>query len=108
MQQRINKYNKQLLNISDRRSIIAVSQNEILQKYQKSFEANTSEDSATVYNTMASWDQDPQVILLTYEDDQLDLQAGSIETQLNALQKDLEAMEKAQEKCIKNGVAKLA
>lgn len=108
MQQRINKYNKQLLNISDRRSLIAVSQSEILQKYQKSFEANTSEDSETVYNTVASWDQDPQVILLTNEDNQLDMEEDSIETQLNALQKELEAMEKAQEKCIKNGVAKLA
>lgn len=103
MQSRINKYNKQLMDISDRRVLIANSQNQIIQKYQGNFDTDI-----TATANSATWDSDPQVILLSNEDNCLDMEAKSIETQLNALKNNLEQMEKSQENNIKNGVAKLA
>ncbi len=103
MQSRINKYNKQLMDISDRRALIANSQNQIIKKYQGDYEKDTTGTANS-----ATWDQDPQVILLANQDNCLDMESKSIETQLNALKNNLEQMEKSQQDDIKNGVAKLA
>ena len=103
MQSRINKFNRQLTSISDKRTNVTTQLNKIIQQYQGDYD----KDITATANSQ-TWSEDPKVILLTNQDNKFDMEQKTIETELNALTKALENLEKAQETCIKNGVAKLA
>lgn len=103
MQSRINKVNKQLTAISDKRTNVTMQMNQIIQQYQGNYDTDL-----TATENSKNWSEDPKVILLQNQDNRFDMEQKSIETELNALTQALENLEKAQETCVKNGVAKLA
>ena len=103
MQSRINKFNRQLTSISDKRTNVTMQMNQIIKQYQGDYDKDV-----TATENSKNWSEDPKVILLTNQDNKFDMEQKTIETELNALTKALENLEKAQETCIKNGVAKLA
>lgn len=103
MQSRINKVNKQLTAISDKRTNVTMQMNQIIKQYQGNYDTDL-----TATENSKNWSEDPKVILLQNQDNRFDMEQKSIETELNALTQALENLEKAQETCVKNGVAKLA
>ncbi len=103
MQSRINKFNRQLTSISDKRTNVTMQMNQIIKQYQGDYDKDV-----TATENSKNWSEDPKVILLTNQDNKFDMEQKTIETELNALTKALENLEKAQDTCIKNGVAKLA
>ena len=83
-----SKIEKQMMSINDERDIVTA---QLGKAYKK-------ED----------WYKDANVKLLQSQDDRLDQELGQLETQLKAIQNNLESLEKQKENNIKNGVAKLA
>lgn len=124
---RVNQLNAQLMSISQQQmnlanqisakqqannlrtstanaNALSVFQNAVSGNYDEATfnQAQLAYNSTVAQNTVASTMSDAEIQLLNDQDNALDMQRETLETQLNAASQELESVKKAEEQAIKN------